>query len=156
MGDSNLAPHAPLAGSPAEPPRPTANPSPSVRKRRAARACDHAPSTRILIPVRYSAWLTGDMGDVLERQVRRLLADLDHLEVSRMPRFLLVEAREEAGPMLEACRRAAEELEDRIANQYPAIHHDMGPLWTGTLQASFPDAQPRPQTLLPGTSGPHP
>ena len=107
---------------------------------------DHAtPATsKILLPVRYSAWLNGDMGQTLQRTLQHALDPLDGVKVTRLPRGFLVEADEDPGPLLEAVHRAALELEDGVEAAYPVFHHEMGPVWTGTLQAVFEPA--------PGTS----
>lgn len=96
-----------------------------------------APTARIVIPVRYSAWLSGDLGRSLERTLQQALGQLGGVRITRLPRAFLVEATEAPGPLLEAVQRAAVELEQGVAAAYPVIHHEMGPVWTGTLQAVF-------------------
>ena len=93
--------------------------------------------TRIVVPVRSAAWLSGDLGHTLERTLQHALAPLRKAKVTRLPRAFLVESDEAPGPMLEAVRRAALELEEGTALAYPVFHHEMGPVWTGTLQAVF-------------------
>ena len=93
--------------------------------------------SRIVVPVRYTSWLAGDLGLALERTLQRALASLDEVRVSRIPRGFLVEANESPGPLLEAVHRAALALERGAASAYPVFHHEMGPVWTGTLQAVF-------------------
>lgn len=95
-----------------------------------------APS-RIVVPVRYAAWLSGDLGRSLERTLQHALDPLDEVKVSRLPRGFLVEANEAPGPLLEAVHRAALDLEKGAEAAYPVFHHEMGPVWTGTLQAVF-------------------
>jgi hypothetical protein len=92
---------------------------------------------RILVPVRYAAWLSGDLGRRLERSLQ---AGLDGIgaRITRMPRGFLVEAEEDSGPLLEAVHRAVTELEQGVQQEYPVFHHEMGPVWTGTLQVLFP------------------
>jgi hypothetical protein len=102
-----------------------------------------APSSKIVVPVRYAAWLTGDLGRTLERTLQHALDPLEEVKVSRLPRGFLVEANEEPGPLLEAVHRAALDLERGVEAAYPVFHHEMGPVWTGTLQAVF-DAPPVP------------
>lgn len=94
-------------------------------------------SSRIVVPVRYAAWLAGDLGRTLERTLQHALDPLEDVRVSRLPRGFLVEADEAPGPLLEAVHRAALELERGAEAAYPVIHHEMGPVWTGTLQAVF-------------------
>lgn len=98
---------------------------------------DDQPNSRIVVPVRYAAWLSGDLGRSLERTLQRSLDDLPRVKVTRLPRAFLVEAPEAPGPLLEAVHRAATDLESGAAAAYPVFHHEMGPVWTGTLQAVF-------------------
>lgn len=93
--------------------------------------------TRIVVPVRYPAWLAGDLGQTLERTLLHALRPMRGVRVTRLPRAFLVESDEAPGPLLEAVRRAAQELEAGVAAAYPVFHHEMGPVWTGTLQAVF-------------------
>ena len=93
--------------------------------------------SRILVPVRYAAWLSGELGDRLERTLRHGLAAIDPT-ITRMPRGFLVSADEDAGPLVEAVHRAMADLEEGVRTTYPVFHHEMGPVWTGTLQVLFP------------------
>lgn len=97
----------------------------------------NAPLARVVLPVRYSAWLSGDMGEAMEKRLRVSLAQFEPIQITKLPRALLVEADEAPGVFLEAMLRAAHELEDGIAATYPVFHHEMGPVWTGTLQMVF-------------------
>lgn len=92
---------------------------------------------RIVVPVRYAAWLNGDLGLTLELALRHALRPLRHVKVTRLRQAFLVEGAEAPGPFLEAVQRAAQELEDGVAAAYPVFHHEIGPVWTGTLQAVF-------------------
>lgn len=96
-----------------------------------------AATARIVLPVRYAAWLSGDMGMSLQRSLQQALDPLGSVKVTRLPRAFLVEAAEAPGPLLEAVQRAAIELEAGVAAAYPVFHHEIGPVWTGTLQAVF-------------------
>ncbi len=96
--------------------------------------------TRILVPVRYSAWLSGDLGKNLEATLKRSLKGLDELVITKLPRGFLVETREDEGPAVERIARGVSELEDSIHDTYPVFHREMGPVWTGTLQVIFPVA----------------
>lgn len=96
--------------------------------------------SRIVVPVRYAAWLSGDLGRALERSLRTSIHTDQPARVSRLPRALLVECDEAPGVLLEAVRRAAESLEQSVRAAYPVFHHEMGPVWTGTLQAVFDNA----------------
>jgi hypothetical protein len=107
--------------------RPTARPAPS----------SDGATSKIVVPVRYAAWLSGDLGRTLERTLQHALDPLEDVRVTRLPRGFLVEANEEAGPLLEAVHRAALDLEKGVEAAYPVFHHEMGPVWTGTLQAVF-------------------
>ena len=104
-----------------------------------APACHAHPPTpfRIVVPVRYAAWLAGDLGRSLERTLQDALAPAAEARVSRVAKGFLVESPEAAGPLLEAVHRAARELEAGVQEAYPVFHHEMGPVWTGTLQAIF-------------------
>lgn len=93
--------------------------------------------SRIVVPVRYAAWLTGELGRTLERTLQAALEPFADVRVTRLPRALLVEASEEPGPLLEAVHKATLELESGVEAAYPVFHHEMGPVWTGTLQAVF-------------------
>lgn len=97
------------------------------------------PSTtsKIVVPVRYAAWLSGDLGRTLERTLQRALDPLAQVKVTRLTRGFLVEANEEPGPLLEAVHRAAIDLERGVEAAYPVFHHEIGPVWTGTLQSVF-------------------
>ncbi len=98
------------------------------------------PPSKVVVPVRYAAWLGGDLGRSLERILQTSLDALREVKVSRLPRGFLVEADEEPGVLLEAVRRATVDLEASAAATYPVFHHELGPLWAGTLQAVFPGA----------------
>lgn len=90
---------------------------------------------RILVPVRYAAWLSGELGHRIERTLRAGLSAVPGLRLTRLPRGILVEADEAPGPLLEAVHHAVRELEAAVEETYPIFHHEMGPVWTGTLQA---------------------
>lgn len=92
---------------------------------------------RVLAPVRYAAWLAGDLGQDLLKQLTTGLAAVPAVQVTRLPRGFLVEAEEAMGPLVEAVARAMRDLEDGVATTYPMFHAEMGPVWTGTLQAVF-------------------
>jgi len=92
--------------------------------------------------VRYHAWLQGDLGRALEATLQATLEGLPGLRTARLPRAILVEADEAAGPMLEAVHRAAVALEAAVASRYPVLHLEMGPVWSGTLQAVFDGGVP--------------
>lgn len=112
------------------PPPPPSTPTPGL----------DPPTSKIVVPVRYAAWLSGDLGRTLERTLQHALDPLDDVKVTRLPRGFLVEANEAPGPLLEAVHRAAIDLEKGAEAAYPVFHHEMGPVWTGTLQAVFEPA----------------
>ncbi len=60
-------------------------------------------SSRIVVPVRYAAWLSGDLGRTLERTLQHALDPLEDVRVSRLPRGFLVEANEAPGPSWRRC-----------------------------------------------------
>lgn len=92
---------------------------------------------KILVPVRYAAWLSGEMGQVLQTQMENGVGGLPESRVTRMPRGFLVEAEEADGPFLEAVRHAVAELEEAVQARYPVFWREMGPVWSGSLQALF-------------------
>ncbi len=94
--------------------------------------------SRILVPIRYSAWLSGDLGRSIHQDIQASLQTLAGLRVTRMPRGFLIEADEDPGPMLEVVHAGIADVERAVAQRYPVFHHEMGPLWTGTLQVVFP------------------
>ncbi len=96
--------------------------------------------TRILVPVRYSAWLAGDLGKQIEATLKRSLKGLDELVITKLPRGFLVETKEVEGVTVERVARGVSKLEDEVRATYPVFHHEMGPVWTGTLQVIFPVA----------------
>ena len=118
--------------------------SPTSPTTRAARR----PASRLVVPVHYSAWLRGDLGDAVLRLLRRSLGPLPGLRLPRLIRGILVEADEEPGVLVESALRAVRELEASLEAAYPVLHHEMGPLWTGTLQAVFTEGP-----AGPGVSG---
>jgi hypothetical protein len=99
----------------------------------------HPPQSanKIVVPVRYSAWLAGDLGRTLERTLQSAIEPYAEARVSRLAKGFLVESPESAGPLLEAVHHAALQLEAGVEEAYPVFHHEMGPVWTGTLQAVF-------------------
>lgn len=101
------------------------------------------PTCKIAIPIRLPSWLTGDLGNSIEQTLRGLLHELRGLQVTRLPRGFVIEAIEAPGPLMEAVYRAVAELEERVEEAFPVLHVEMGPVWTGTLQAVFPVRRPR-------------
>lgn len=93
--------------------------------------------TRILVPIRYAAWLAGELGKTLDAELNRQLKGLDELAVTRLPRGFLVETKECEGPAVEQIARAVADLECTVKERYPVFHREMGPVWTGTLQVIF-------------------
>ncbi len=99
--------------------------------------------SRILVPIRYAAWLSGDLGRRLERDLRHGLGGVPGLRVLRIAGGFLVEAEEDPGPLTAAVFHAVEVLQDGVRQAYPMLTHELGSLWEGTLQVVFP-AGPRP------------
>lgn len=93
--------------------------------------------SRVLVPVRYSAWLSGELGKTLLAELQRGVHDLPDVAVTRLPRGFLVESSEATGPFVECVARAVGDLEAGVEERYPVFHHEMGPVWTGTLQVVF-------------------
>lgn len=110
--------------------------------------------SRILVPVRYAAWLSGELGRRIESTLRAGLEAIPDLRLTRMPRGFLVEGDEEMGPLVEATAATVRDVEDAVAEAYPVFHHEMGPLWGGTLQVLLPaaprtSAAPRQRQAIP-------
>jgi hypothetical protein len=101
---------------------------------------------KVLVPVRYAAWLAGELGERLQRQLQTAMDPMEAV-VTRLPRAFLVAAQETPGVLLEAVHRAVAELELAVEQAYPVFHHEMGPLWTGTLQSVFPAPVAEPPAL---------
>lgn len=95
---------------------------------------------RIFLPVRSGAWMTGRLGQELREQLEAALGPQPEVRITAMPRGFLVEAPEAAGPLLEAVHAAARDMDAAVAVAYPIFHKEIGPVWSGTLQAIFPDA----------------
>lgn len=112
------------------------------------------PTCKIAIPVRLPSWLTGDLGKSIEQTLRGLLreSELRGLDLTRLPRGFIVEAIEAPGPLLETIYRVVVELEARVEAAFPVLYHEIGPVWTGTLQAVFP--APKARTPPPTASPP--
>lgn len=84
-----------------------------------------------------AAWVMGDLGRTLERTLQHALEEIGDVRVTRVPRGFLIESPEAPGPLLEAVYRAAIDLEAGAAAAFPVFHHEIGPVWTGTLQSVF-------------------
>lgn len=91
-----------------------------------------APCT-VLLPVRYAAWLSGDLGRTIEGHVKTALKDVRGVETTRLPRGILVVAPELPGVLAEKCMRACDEVQAQVAVAYPVFSHEMGPVWTGVV-----------------------
>jgi hypothetical protein len=94
-----------------------------------------AKPSRIIVPVKLAAWLTGDIGQQVEKILVSGLGNMIDVKTTRMVRGIMVEADETPGVLLEAVKRAVDRLEVQVAKQYPVFHHELGPVWTGSLQA---------------------
>lgn len=92
--------------------------------------------SQILAPVRYAAWLSGDLGNDLKRALEQSIQCPD-LKVQKLHRGFLVQANEDAGPFLEQVAHGMLQLEAMVQTTYPVFHREMGPVWTGTLQSVF-------------------
>lgn len=94
--------------------------------------------TLALVPVRYAAWLAGELGKALHDDLSRSRKDLPSLQVTRLPRGFLVETKEVEGITVERVAKSVREMEASVEDRYLVFHHEMGPVWTGTLQVIFP------------------
>ncbi len=113
---------------------------PTATARQLMTAHLHAPTAKIVIPIRLASWLVGDIGRTLERTLQHALDPVADVRITRLTRGFVIEANESPGPLLEAVQRAAVALEAGAASAYPVFHHQMGPIWNGTLQAVFVEA----------------
>lgn len=93
--------------------------------------------SRMLAPVRYTAWLSGDLGRELQETVQGALLHVQGIQVTKLQRGFLIEADEDPGVLLEACAAAMMVLEKDVEKAYPVFHEEIGPVWTGTVQAVF-------------------
>jgi hypothetical protein len=112
------------------------------------------PSCKIVVPIRLTAWLPGELGRHLESLLLEALtaqAPLAGLKVSRLPKGLLVESTEAPGRFLEAVHAAVLRMEADIAKSHPAFYAQMGSAWTGSLQVVFlaPDEVAPPHAPTP-------
>jgi CRISPR/Cas system-associated endoribonuclease Cas2 len=104
------------------------------------RVAGKAIEAKVLVPVRYSAWLSGELGRVLTAALEAALARLSDDEdadvrVTRLPRGFLVEQEGVgAGALTERCIHAIREVEATTQVQYPVFYHESGPVGTGTVQ----------------------
>ncbi len=90
--------------------------------------------------MRYAAWLSGDLGRRLERDLVHSLGGVPGLRVLRVGGGFLVDADEDPGPFVAAVGDAVEELDEGMRRTYPLLRHEMGRLWGGSLQVVFPSA----------------
>lgn len=90
---------------------------------------------RFLVPIRYSAWLSGETGTLVQSSLQDTLTKAT---VTRLPRGLLVETSQEAGVALEEVIVAAKNMDSVVANEKPVCYQEMGPVWTGTIQYVHP------------------
>lgn len=101
-------------------------------------------SVRCIVPARYSAWLSGDLG---ARVVRDLNAAI--LEVNRVPELvvrriasgIVVQGHEDTGPFVGALASALVAVERSVAKRYPVMHAELGSVFTGSLQVVLPDPE---------------
>lgn len=114
-----------------------ADATPSTPRRLPRRQRTTSDRLQIVLPVHYRSWLNGDIGEQLQRLVASSLAQLEDVDITRTERGFLISSPESPGPFFEAVHRAALDLERMVAARYPVFHHEIGPVWTGTLQAVF-------------------
>lgn len=100
-------------------------------------------TTHVLVPVRYSAWLAGDLGKELTRLME---SELPRSKVTRLARGFLVEAEQDPtephetpGMLADNAIYAARQMETAVASEYPIFHKEMGPVWTRTVQVVVED-----------------
>lgn len=115
--------------------RPPAEPHRAVLARR--RQSPHVYRHQVIVPVRSHAWLNGDIGASLQQTLASALSGRIDARVTRLQKRFLVESDEELGPLVEAVHQAVVRMEQEVGAAYPVFHHEMGPVWTGTLQSVF-------------------
>ena len=93
--------------------------------------------TCIVVPARRVAWISGDIGRALEQTLRRNVAALADVEITRLPRGLVVSTSTPPGKALEELERAVRIVEDEVERAFPALVMDFGPVWTGVLHVVF-------------------
>lgn len=98
-------------------------------------------SSKILIPIRYAAWLNAEVGSTLHDLITEYLKDLSDLKVTRLPRAFCIDTTTKISQSVDIVHQAATKMEDAMKKQYPPYHRDMGPVWTGTLQVVFAEAE---------------
>ncbi len=94
--------------------------------------------SRILVPVKYAAWLSGDLGRRLERDLIHSLGGVPGVRVKRVAGGFLVDADEDPGPFVAAVGDAVEALDEGMRETYPMLRREMGRIWGGSLQVVFP------------------
>lgn len=92
-------------------------------------------ASRILIPVRYSAWLSGELGQQMAAQMEGHFSDLG---ITRMPRGFLVEGETALGTLVERVVEATAAVEEHVAQTYPVFHRETGPVWAGVMNVVLP------------------
>jgi hypothetical protein len=97
-----------------------------------------SPPSRVVMRVRYSAWLNGDLGREITSHVKAALKDQAGLRLDRLPGGLVVEADEAPGVLVEAVMRAATVAEAAIAKIHPVFVHEMGGVWAGAYTVIAP------------------
>lgn len=88
-------------------------------------------SVSFLVPVRYSSWLANEIGTTLQGVLQDALPVAAQL--TRLPRGFLVEGLQDTN--LPEVLGAARALDAHVGQAYPVFYKELGPVWTGTVQA---------------------
>lgn len=93
-------------------------------------------ASRVLVPVRYAAWLAGELGQSLHKSLEAQIKESKwEATVTRLPRGFLVESHNGShGRLVDLCIQWVTAMENEVRERYPVFHSEMGPIWTGTVQ----------------------
>ena len=89
--------------------------------------------SKAVVPVRYSAWLGGDLGQILQGTLQDFLRPLPRVTVTPAVRGFVVEAAVTPAALLEAVHPAVLALEDAVVKAFPVFYQEFGPVWTGSI-----------------------
>lgn len=97
---------------------------------------------RAIVPARYSAWLSGDLGRRVVRDLNAAILDVHRipdLVVRRIASGIVVQGQEDPGSFVGSLASALVAVERNVAKRYPVMHAELGSIFTGSLQVVLPD-----------------
>lgn len=97
---------------------------------------------RALVPARYSAWLSGDLGRRVVRDLNAAILEVHQvpeLVVRRIASGIVVQGREAPGPFVGSLAAALVAVERSVGVQWPVMHAKLGSVFTGSVQVMLPD-----------------